>query len=146
MLCFRTLLLVYRCFLCMASIKFSKVYLPLMFTTLCNKKLIWKWSDIDADFSISYKLHCVKSVQIRSNFWSIFSRIRTEYGEILRTEYREILRISPYSVWMRENTDQKLLSIWKVFAQWLWVQSKINLTSVKQRSASIFRALWAKRN
>ena len=32
-------------------------------------------------------------------FWSVFSRIRTEYGEILR--------ISPYSVRMRENTDQK---------------------------------------
>ena len=90
--------------------------------------------------------HCLKNVQIRSNFWSIFSRIRTEYGEILRTEYREILRISLHSVWMRENTDQKLLSIWKFFAQWLWVQSTINLTSVKQRSASIFRALWAKRN
>ena len=34
-------------------------------------------------------LHCVGSAQIRSFFWSIFSRIRTEYGEILR--------ISPYS-------------------------------------------------
>ena len=32
-------------------------------------------------------------------FWSVFSRIRTEYGEILRT--------SPYLVQMRENTDQK---------------------------------------
>ena len=31
-------------------------------------------------------------------FWSVFSRTRTEYGEILR--------ISPYSVLMRENTDQ----------------------------------------
>ena len=31
-------------------------------------------------------------------FWSVFSRIRTEYGEI------QI--ISPYSVRMRENTDQ----------------------------------------
>ena len=31
-------------------------------------------------------------------FWSVFSRIRTEYGEILR--------ISPYLVRMRENTDQ----------------------------------------
>ena len=31
-------------------------------------------------------------------FWSAFSRIRTGYGEILR--------ISPYSVRMRENTDQ----------------------------------------
>ena len=25
-------------------------------------------------------VHCVKSVQIRSFFWSVFSRIRTEYG------------------------------------------------------------------
>ena len=25
-------------------------------------------------------LHCVKSVQIRRFFWSVFSRIRTEYG------------------------------------------------------------------
>ena len=31
-------------------------------------------------------------------FWSVFSRIRTEYGEIPR--------ISPYSVQMRENTDR----------------------------------------
>ena len=31
-------------------------------------------------------------------FWSVFSRIRTEYGEILR--------ISPYSVRMWDNTDQ----------------------------------------
>ena len=32
-------------------------------------------------------------------FWSMFSRIQTEYGEILR--------ISPYSVRIRENTDQE---------------------------------------
>ena len=31
-------------------------------------------------------------------FWSTFSHIRTEYGEILRT--------SPYSVWMRKNAGQ----------------------------------------
>ena len=43
--------------------------------------------------------HCVKSVQIRSFFWPVFSRIRNEYGEILR--------ISPYSVRMWGNTDQK---------------------------------------
>ena len=30
--------------------------------------------------------------------WSVISRIRAEYGETLR--------ISPYSVWMRENADQ----------------------------------------
>ena len=29
-------------------------------------------------------IHCVKRVQTRSFFWSLFSRIRTKYGEILR--------------------------------------------------------------
>ena len=49
----------------------------------------------------------MKSVQIRSFIWSIFSRIWIEYGEI-RT-------ISLYSV--RENTDQKKLCIWTLFTQ-----------------------------
>ena len=40
-------------------------------------------------------VHCVKGVQIRSFFWSVFSGIRTEYGEILR--------ISPYSDRMPEK-------------------------------------------
>ena len=53
--------------------------------------------------------HCVKSIQIWSFFWSVFSRIRTEYGEIRI--------ISPYSVWMRENTDQKKLCISILFTQ-----------------------------
>ena len=42
-------------------------------------------------------------------FWSVSSRIRTEYGEIFR--------ISPYSARMRENTDQKKLHIWTLFTQ-----------------------------
>ena len=49
------------------------------------------------------------SVQIRSFFWSVFSRIRTEY--------RDLLRKSPYSVRLRENTDQKKLRIWTLFTQ-----------------------------
>ena len=44
-------------------------------------------------------MHCVKSVQIRSFFWSLFSRIWTEYGEIRS--------VSQYSVRMRDDTDQK---------------------------------------
>ena len=43
--------------------------------------------------------HFLKSVQMGSFFWSVFSRFRTEYGEIQS--------ISSYSVRMRENTDQK---------------------------------------
>ena len=44
-------------------------------------------------------LHCVKSVFIQSFFWSVFSCIRTEYQHLPSG--------SPYSVRMRENTDQK---------------------------------------
>ena len=54
--------------------------------------------------------HCVKSVQIRSFFWSVFSHVRAEYGEVRS--------ISPYSVRIRENTDQKKLRIWTLFIQW----------------------------
>ena len=32
------------------------------------------------------EIHCVKSVQIRSFFWSVFSRIRTEYVKIRNRE------------------------------------------------------------
>ena len=56
-------------------------------------------SEVHSICNLRFNIHCVKFVQIRSFFWPVFSRIRTEYGEILR--------ISPYSVQMRENTDQK---------------------------------------
>ena len=55
----------------------------------------------------SFSCHCMKSVQIRCIFWFVFSRIRTEYGEIRS--------ISSYSVRMRENTDQKKHRIWTLF-------------------------------
>ena len=60
-------------------------------------------------YCIKCNKHCMKSVQIRSFFWSVFSRIQTEYGEGLR--------IPPYLVQMQENTDQKKLRIWTDFRQ-----------------------------
>ena len=54
--------------------------------------------------------HCVKSVQIQSFFWSVFYRIRTEYGHLPCK--------SPYSVRIQKNTDQKKLRIWTLFMQW----------------------------
>ena len=45
-----------------------------------NSKELWK---------TLRSLHCVKSVQMPRYFWSVFSCIRTEYGD---------LRKSPYSV------------------------------------------------
>ena len=45
-----------------------------------------------------YKYHCVKSVYLEF-LRSVFSRIRAKYAEMLR--------ISPCSIRMRENMDQK---------------------------------------
>ena len=51
-------------------------------------------------------------------FLSVFSRIRTEYGVILC--------ISPYSVRIPENADQKKLRIWTDFTQGnLLVRNKV---------------------
>ena len=52
----------------------------------------------------------MKSVQTQSFFWSVFSCIQTEYGD-LRNK-------SPYSVQIQEKTDQKKLHIWTLFTQW----------------------------
>ena len=46
-------------------------------------------------------VECCKSVHIRSFFFFFFSRIRTEYEDLLRK--------SPNSVQTLENTDQKKL-------------------------------------
>ena len=54
-------------------------------------------------------LHCLKSGQIQSFFWSVFFRIRTEYGELQS--------ISPYSFQIRGNRDQKKLRIWTLLTQ-----------------------------
>ena len=53
-------------------------------------------------------IHCVKSVQTRSFFWSVFSRIRTEY--------RDLRSKSPYSSRILENADQKKNSVFGHFS------------------------------
>ena len=50
----------------------------------------------------TFSTHCARSVRMRSFLWFIFSRIRTECGDLHSK--------SPYSVQMRENTDQKNLA------------------------------------
>ena len=69
-------------------------------------------------------LHCVKSIQMWSFFWSVFSRIRTEYGD-LRFK-------STYSVRIQENTDQKKLRIWKLIMQCCGHQKLQGLLSFEQ--------------
>ena len=53
---------------------------------------------------------CMKSAPVRGFIWSVFSRIRTKYGDILRK--------FPYSVRIRENMDQKKLCVSSLFTQW----------------------------
>ena len=53
--------------------------------------------------------HCMKSVPIRSFLWSLFSCVRTEYGDLLHN--------SPCRARIHENTDQKKLRIWTLFTQ-----------------------------
>ena len=60
--------------------------------------------------------HCVKNVQIRSFFWTVFSRIRIEY--------EEIRSISLFSVRIWENTDQKQLRICTLSTQCMLYFSK----------------------
>ena len=61
-------------------------------------------------------LHCVKGVHIRSFFWSVFSLIWTEYGEI--SSYLSVF--SPGA----EKYDQKKLRIWTIFTQCDYTESK----------------------
>ena len=94
----------------------SKIYGG-AFCKNCKRKIFAKYF-IMYLWQVLNTSHCVESVQIRSFFWSVFSRIRTEYGEILH--------ISPYSVRMWENTDQKKLRICTLFTQCLCYRIKSN--------------------
>ena len=68
-------------------------------------EIIMAWVKIF--FIFQSKFHCVKSVQTRSFFWSLFSCIRTEYGYLLRK--------SSYLVSIQEKTNQRKLRIWSFF-------------------------------
>ena len=52
------------------------------FTTLCMKRLIVYDT---SNYYIKGSSHWVKSVQIRSFLWFVFSCIRTEYGDLRST-------------------------------------------------------------
>ena len=81
--------------------------------------ILWPVNKLLQDRGYQIRTHYVKSVQRRSFFWSVFSCIQTEYGDLLCK--------SPYSVQIQENTDQKNLRIWTLFTQWLcdWMHDTI---------------------
>ena len=59
------------------TVTLTEISFPVVPSTY--NKLFSKQSYLFITYNI---IHCVKSVQIRSFFWSVFSRIQTEYGEM----------------------------------------------------------------
>ena len=68
----------------------------------------------------------MKSVQIRSFFWSVFSRIRIEYGEILRIG--EILQSECGKIQSR-----KKFRIWTLFTQYPFINKSLLLNILECR-------------
>ena len=74
--------------------------------------------------------HCVKSFQIQSYFWSVFSCIRIEY--------RDLLRKSPYSIRIQENIDQKK-------TQYLHTFHTVKINATLRKDDEIYRKCLLKR-
>ena len=79
---------------------------------------------------IVQRFHCVKSVQIRFFLWSIFSRIRTEYGD-LRSK----------SVRIQANKEQKKICIWRLFkpCRLKWVKFQLYPVTLLYKSFHHFQ-------
>ena len=76
-------------------------------------------------------MHCVKSVQIRIFFWSAFSHLRTEYGEI--SECGKI-RTRKNSVFRHFSRSDTLLLEFKFFyflfvCRFSYVKGSLNITA-----------------
>ena len=72
-----------------------------------NQHYMSAWSK---KMKLSFTEDCMKSVQMRTFFWSLFSTIRTEYADLRN--------LSPFSAQIQENTDHKKLRIRTLFTQW----------------------------
>ena len=64
--------------------------------------------------------HCVKSVQILSYFWSVFSCIRTEYGDLLckiQIRKNSVFERSDILVTILHKRLSNIISVAKVFQE-----------------------------
>ena len=80
----------------------------LLFILVLLQRLVCRRTDVCKILSNNYHY---EKCPYSEFFWSVFSRIGTEYWEILR--------ISRYSVRMRENTDQKKFRIRTLYTQYI---------------------------
>ena len=62
-----------------------------------------------------YVVHCVKSVQIRSYFWSVFSCIYTEYRDLLRKSLYSLQNTGKYwpEITLYLDTFHAVVTNWK---------------------------------
>ena len=75
-----------------------RILILALFFMFITEGITWKNNEKRNEKLISYYYRLRKKCPYSELFWSAFSRIRTEYGEIPS--------ISPYSFRMRENADQ----------------------------------------
>ena len=107
------------------SLEGNILYVPLFFSKNNQQAYPTWYLLVPSQWFKYHNNHCVKRVQIRSFFRSIFPRIRTEYGYLLHK--------SPYSVRMQENTEQKKLRIWMLYMKWMFkLYSKLPIKSQQQ--------------
>ena len=107
---------------------------------LCTKT----WKSIKPDKNnlllyLSYfcRWNYVKSVQIRNFFWSVFSRIWTEYGEIRRHFLRSVSRSKYLSTKLLQPSSMCFCSFSFCFVFFCRKLHKVQLT-VDWRSASTY--------
>ena len=95
-----------------------------MFSKNCGTKTGGTFGDkyqIQLKISI-YRISVLTSVRKIITAWNV-SRYEVMFGlyfpALTRTEYGETVSLSPYSVQILENADQKLIRIWTLFTQWI---------------------------
>ena len=90
------------------SVKFQKIFRA----AILQNNYEWLFWYIEITIRINTATwHCVKLSQVRSFFWSVFSRIRTELEDLCSK--------SPYLTRIRENTCQKNIRVCALFPQWV---------------------------
>ena len=95
----------------MLPISFFLIYLFIRLNVSVSK-----WSKITARYAFWLNINEMQAWKfIGKNrnphfFWSVFS--------CFWTDYRDLRSKSPYSVWIKEKTDQKTLRISTPFTQW----------------------------
>ena len=121
----------FKCFLlsksilCYHKIRHKSIDWPLMAIKFITTIIQWFWLIIffiilwNFHMVDSSKTHYVEKVQIRSFFWSVFPAFGLKIGKIRN--------ISPYSIRIKENTDQKKLCISTLFTRWRYLISIIKI-------------------